>query len=1154
MPPSNALTEYAADVVRLAASYTTTESTFYPAIRQLLVSALRSRDLPFDVRTGTSEARDGGGTDLPDIALYDGSGDFIVVGGEVKLPDADLQDLARTTARNNQVGRYLSSTRAVIVSNVRGFALVTVAPDWNRPGPIPPEARRIEMAVEFWPSATAMRRGDAVPPEAFEAFSDIVEAAATRYAPIAEPASLARVLARQARAAKAALPREFSHAVTPLLEDFSAALGISFTNEEGEEFFRSSLIQTAFYALFAGWVLWSVERRTEEFRWENAGDYLKIRFLAQLFHEFRHPARIQELALAPHLDAATATLRRVDSDRFFTKFRFSGPTEDDLTAAPIVYFYEPFLEAFDPELRKELGVWYTPPEIVRYQVRKIDRILREELSCARGFADDRVVVLDPACGTGAYLLEVMRIIVDQLRSEGEDALLAARAAEAFSNRVIGFEILTAPFVVAQLQIYLSLGRLGGTPDTFRPAVFLTNALTGWTEGEQLDLTFPELQEEHDAAQRIKTDAEIIVVLGNPPYNRFASAPVREESDLVDHYKGIRRDAKDRQVGKSRLFERWGVRKHLLDDLYIRFFRIAEKSIGDKASFGVVSFISNSSYLTGRSHPIMRESLLHGFHEIWIDNLHGNRLASERTPSGASCETIFSMAETGGAGIKVGTAVTTLCKRSRTRDAVAQVHVRDFWGRAEEKRAALLDSLNFDEWPEGRRQAAARRDAGPRPYVQLTPTAARGWRLSTVSGGASYEDWPALDELFPTSWQGINPNRGLSGSIIDIQRTALVDRMQQYFDPSVAFAEFARQYPELAADRADYDANRVREELLRASGYVDTRVVRYLLFPFDLRWIYYEPDAQLLNRRRPEIWENHSNNEFLVAVPQARRPSEVLPALATTLFDLHLHDRGSVGFPAEVHAPRDLLSSGERVGNVNASVQRALTVAWRLSGNEIDLGKQLCRQLFRLALAVTHAPEYVSDNRDHLTHDWARVPIPRSQDVFQAIVTDGDFVATLLDPAKAVDQGLTDILGARRAELAVLDSIRQTPVNPEELRVTYTYYGAARGSYRPTHEPGEDWPPEWGRATGDLYLNEAIRFRNVPENVWRFELGGYPVLKKWLGYRQANQRDGMPLTLNEVSEFRQIVHRIAALLLKQATLNQRYREAAADAFLPSDLNL
>src|ERR1043165_7930804 len=227
------LTEYAAEVVRLAASHTTTESTYYPAIRQLLASALRARALPFDVRTGTSEERAGGGTDLPDVALYDGAGDFIVVAGEVKLPDADLLDLARSTARNDQVGRYLSVTRAVIVSNVRGFALVTAQPGWARRGPVPPDARRIELAVEFWPSAMSLRRADAVTNDAFEQLCDLVETAATRYAPIAEPASLARILARQARLAKAALPREFSHAVTPLLEDFSAALGITFTNDEG---------------------------------------------------------------------------------------------------------------------------------------------------------------------------------------------------------------------------------------------------------------------------------------------------------------------------------------------------------------------------------------------------------------------------------------------------------------------------------------------------------------------------------------------------------------------------------------------------------------------------------------------------------------------------------------------------------------------------------------------------------------------------------------------------------------------------------------------------------------------------------------------------------------------------------------------------------
>lgn len=1156
MPSSNPISEYAVDVIRLAASYTTTESTFYPAIRQLLASALRSRGLPFDVRTGTSEARDGGGTDLPDIALYDGSGDFIVVAGEVKLPDADLQDLARTTARNDQVGRYLSSTRAILVSNVRGFALVTVQPDWNRRGPVPPEARRVELAVEFWPSASALRRGDPVAENAFEQFCDIVEAAATRYAPIAEPASLARVLARQARAAKASLPREFSHAVTPLLEDFSAALGISFTDEEGEEFFRSSLIQTAFYALFAGWVLWSFERRTSQFRWEDVGEYLKIRFLAQLFHEFRHPARIRELQLAPHLDAATETLRRVDTDRFFAKFKFSSPTEDDFSAAPIVYFYEPFLEAFDPDLRKELGVWYTPPEIVRYQVRNIDRILRDELSCPRGFADDRVVVLDPSCGTGAYLLEVMRVIVEQLRSEGEEALLAARAADAFAKRIIGFEILTAPFVVAQLQIYLNLARLGATPETFRPAVFLTNSLTGWTKAEQLNLTFPELQEEHDAAQRVKTDAEIIVILGNPPYNRFASAPIKEESDLVDYYKGIKRDDRGRQVGQSQLYERWGVRKHLLDDLYIRFFRIAEKSIGEKATFGVVSFISNSSYLTGRSHPIMRESLLSAFHKVWIDNLHGNRLASERTPSGASCETIFSMQETGGAGIKVGTTVTTMCKTGRTRGQIADVYVRDFWGRADEKRAALLESLSLDSWSDEHKRAAAASDPGPRPYVRFTPTAARGWRLTNASSSAGYEDWPALDEVFPTSWQGINPNRGLSGSIIDTDRATLAHRMQTYFDRDISFDEIARAYPELAAKRARYDPKRMRDGLLRASQYADDHVVPYLLFPFDVRWIYYEPDAKLLNERRQEIWDNRTANEFLVAVPQARRPSEVLPILATTLFDLHLHDRGSVGFPADVQAPRDLLSpnAGKRIANLNENVQRALQRTWHIEGSDLDLGKSLCRELFRLVLVMTHAPDFINDHRDHLTHDFARVPIPRSRELFDAIVADGHIMATLLNPTASAEDVLGTILGEHRPELGVLAATDQTPIKPEQLRITQSYYGPSRGSWRPTHQLADNWPAEWGIATGDLYLNERVRFRNIPENVWRFELGGYPVLKKWLGYRQANQRDDMPLTLAEVSEFRQVIHRIAAILRFHTTLNGRYRDAAADAFVAVDLGL
>ena len=155
--------------------------------------------------------------------------------------------------------------------------------------------------------------------------------------------------------------------------------------------------------------------------------------------------------------------------------------------------------------------------------------------------------------------------------------------------------------------------------------------SGWEGPDQIKVNFPELQQEHEAARKVKRDGKIIVILGNPPYNRFAGMALEEEADLVDHYKGIRRREKEvkgktvmAQEGESLLYTKWGIRKQLLDDLYIRFFRLAEKRIGEKAEYGIVSYISNASYLTGRSHPLMRESLLANFHAIWIDNTNGDK--------------------------------------------------------------------------------------------------------------------------------------------------------------------------------------------------------------------------------------------------------------------------------------------------------------------------------------------------------------------------------------------------------------------------------------------------------------------------------------------------------------------------------------------------
>jgi hypothetical protein len=969
-------------------------------------------------------------------------------------------------------------------------------------------------------------------------------------------------MARQARRAKADLPEKFTYAVQGLLDDFGKALGVTFVGPEGEEFFRSSLIQTALYGLFAGWALWWQGTRTKPFKWEDLADYLKIPFLASLFYEFRHPSRIKELRLAKHLDIATETLARVDGELFFKRFRLPSLThEEQTTTTAIMHFYEPFLEAFDPDLRKELGVWYTPISIVRYQVGRIDRLLREELGCSRGFADERVIVLDPACGTGAYLLEALRYTAEQLEKDGAGATIPARLLDAACRRFIGFEILTAPFVVAQLQLYLLLSGLGASPDEkHRPAVFLTNALTGWHGPDQLKLNFPELQDEHDAARGVKSDAKIIVVLGNPPYNRFAGVPLEEEGDLVDYYKGITRSNKGKQVGQTLLFSKWGVRKHLLDDLYIRFFRLAEIRIGEKAEFGIVSFISNSSYLVGRSHPIMRESLLGNFDSIWIDNLHGNRIASERTPWGDSCQTIFNTEEIG-PGIKVGTCVSTLLKRNGPRSFPAKLFLRDFWGRAEKKRVALLASLGIESWSAAESKAAANQPEGPRPYAQFVPSKSNGWKFAP-SAQSGFEEWPSFADLFPKWFQGVNPNRGLDGSVIATDRTALETRMRDYFS-DLTFGELQKRYAVLCKERARYEPRKVRDRLRKAGGFEKKNVVPYVLFPFDARWIYYEPEAKLLNEARPELGEHLDGNEFFVGAPQPRRVSESRPLVLRSLFDLHLHDWGSVGFPAEVMPDEGVggLFKPETeelvpTANLAEGVWTALRSGWSLKGDlRGQHAKKLCRALFRYCAAIANSPQYETDHKDSLLQGWPHTPIAKDKTEFENVVTLGDRLATLLDPLADATAAIKALVGKDAKRFAVVGRVGGGSVKQSELLVEYSYYGAATGRWdeRPPAE-SEPLRPEWGDSTGDLYLNEIVFLRHVPREIWRYEFGGYPVLKKWLGYRQANRRENTALSLAELDTLRSIVLRVAAILSLRPMLNAAYEKATAASWSLEELSL
>jgi hypothetical protein len=221
---SVSLKRFADSVIRIFDASTTTEETYYPALKDLISACLEDRNLPFDVRTGTSERRAGrSGIDRPDIALYDGA-DFASVLGEVKLPTEELTAMSASTERNDQIGRYLAQTGIVLLTNVRSVGLLACRPRFVRVAgqPVPPESRDLLHVVDLWSSITALQKHHAVSTGAFGELADLLERAVTEFAPIADPQSLARILARQARRAKADLPRSFT-AVQPLLEDYRLA-------------------------------------------------------------------------------------------------------------------------------------------------------------------------------------------------------------------------------------------------------------------------------------------------------------------------------------------------------------------------------------------------------------------------------------------------------------------------------------------------------------------------------------------------------------------------------------------------------------------------------------------------------------------------------------------------------------------------------------------------------------------------------------------------------------------------------------------------------------------------------------------------------------------------------------------------------------------
>ena len=806
---------------------------------------------------------------------------------EVKAASDD----AWLTAAGDQVSRYWSRYRLVLVTNTRDFVLV--GEDAAGRALRLETFRLADSAEDFH---RKLEKPRAFAREVGAGLGEYLCRALSHRAALAEPKDVAWLLASYARdglaRVEAAGDAPSLEAVRKALEE---ALGVRFEGVKGARFFRSTLVQTLFYGVFSAWVLWARagaegdagggsprsgggsspeggdgkldapdgprqsgshpaplsagDQGTTRFDWRTAVWHLRVPVLRALFQQLSDPGRLQPLGLVEVLDWTAAALDRVDREAFFARFHGGGGAEQDSAAgqdpaagqSPAVpYFYEPFLEAFDPALRKQLGVWYTPAEVVRYMVARVDRALKDDLGIADGLAAEHVYVLDPCCGTGAYLAEVLRRIAVNLEGRGLGALAGARVKQAATGRVFGFELMPAPFVVAHLQVGLTMQDLDAPlsdDGEERAGIFLTNALTGWEPRTTKPLPFPELEEERDRAERVKQDTPILVILGNPPYNGFAGMAVDEERALSEAYRTTRRVRRPEGQG--------------LNDLYVRFFRMAERRIAEKTGQGIVCFISNYSWLDGLSFTGMRERYLEAFDAIRIDCLNGDKYKTGKVaPDGSPDPSIFST-EGDPVGIQVGTAITTLVRKAGHAPAEA-IGFRHLWGQA--KREALLETA----------------EAAPDTlYAGVPPLLPLGLPFVRTAVSEDWFGWPSLPDLFPVSFPGVKTSR--DGFLVDTDLDRLRARIADYFDPALGHEEIARRYPAAMKTTARFDARAVREALLARGGPNEDGFVRFAYRPFDNRWLYWEGDTKLLDEKRadyrPHVFEG---NLWLVTQQKPRR--------------------------------------------------------------------------------------------------------------------------------------------------------------------------------------------------------------------------------------------------------------------------------------------
>ena len=724
---------------------------------------------------------------------------------------------------------------------------------------------------------------------------------------------------------------------------------------------------------------------------------------------------------------------------------------------PLVHFYEEFLEQYNPKIRDDFGVWYTPEEVVKFIVESVDIILRENLGVEDGLANNavitfkdkqvhRVQILDPAAGTGTFLAMTAEKIRENYK--GHEAFWSEDVVKNIIPRLNGFEYLMAPYTMAHLKLATSLHldeiKLK-LPE--RLQIFLTNSLEEDHPEENLDFA-KFITDESNAASTIKRDMPVMVVMGNPPYNEKSANNGDWIKDLMDSYKqepGMTRKIVKRKKNKEPVFKNTlkETNPKGLNNDYCKFIRLGQNFV-ENTNEGILAYICGNTFLDTPLFRGMRYELLRKFDDIYIINLHGSTKRKEST-EGKKDECIFN--------IQVGVSINIFVKRKDgNSEELATVHYKDLYGTRKEKLEYLathkLGDIDFKE-------------------LSLNSPLFT-FRLRELELKEKYDEGFKVQDLMHEFVQGFKTDKDniaiqyKEDEIQEIVQSMLSDDQDEQLREKYAFK-----------DNRDWHLDKARKFLKSKKNDAPKDITKVLYRPFDIRWTLF--NKALVTYPRPLIQKSiHNHNNYALCLGKlgsAVGDSEwALSFISTIPTDINLIPRGGVYlFPlfayddfgmAYINYSSEIIKKIEKLTGLH--LQQA-------EDSERDNQGFLPLDLLDYIYAVLHSTHYRKTYHECLQDDFPAIPYPSSAEYFFQMAE----------------------LGGKIRKLHLLEDLE----NNDSIGLI-----RGQGDNIVTKRCFEKINDEVGR----VWINDCQYFDNVPECAWNMVVSGYQPLNLWLKNRKDKQ--------------------------------------------------